>query len=58
MEWLPIDYRSTPGDPNGPFLSYVRDCVGKPRPANLEKQRHLIQRNVKAMVPGTKGVHN
>ena len=58
MDWLPIDYRSAPGDPNGPFLSYVRECVGKPRPANLETQRHHAHRNVKTIVPDTTGVHN
>ena len=58
MDWLPIDYRSAPGDPNGPFLSYVRECIGKPRPANLETQRRHTHRNVKAIVPDPKGIHN
>jgi REP element-mobilizing transposase RayT len=53
MNWLPIDYRSAPGDPSGPFLSYVRESVGKPRPANLAKQRRNTRKNVKTIVPGT-----
>jgi len=58
MDWLPIDFRSVPGDPNGPFLSYVRECIGKPRPANLETHRYLARRNVKTTVSDTMGVHN
>jgi len=58
MDWLPIDYRSAPGDPNGPFLSYVRECIGKPRPANLETQRRHTHRNVKTIVPDPIGIHN
>ena len=58
MDWLPVDFRGAPGEPNGPFLSYVRECIGKPRPGNLEKQRRLTWRNVKTLVPDTKGVHN
>jgi putative transposase len=58
MDWLPVDFRGAPGDPNGPFLSYVREYIGKPRPANLEKQRHLTRRNVKTLVPDPKGIHN
>jgi len=58
VDWLPVDFRGAPGDPNSPFLSYVRECIGKPRPANLEKQRRNTRRNVKAIVPDTKGIHN
>jgi REP element-mobilizing transposase RayT len=58
MDWLPIDYRSAPGDPNGPFLSYVRECVGKPRPANLGTHHYLARRNVKTTVSDTMGVHD
>ena len=53
MDWLPVDFRGAPGDPNGPFLSYVRECIGKPRTANLDKQRRHVHRNVKTTVPGT-----
>lgn len=56
--WLPVDFQRVPGDPNNPFLSYVRECIGKPRPANLEKQRHLTHRNVKTKVPDPKEIHN
>ena len=58
MDWLPIDYRSAPGDPNGPFLSYVRECAGKPRPANLETQHYRTRRTVKTTVSDTMEVHN
>jgi len=58
MDWLPVDFRGAPGDPNGPFLSYVRECIGKPRPANLDKQRRRTHPNVKTTVPGTRGIHN
>ncbi|MHB8106410.1 MAG: transposase [Candidatus Cryosericum sp.] len=58
MDWLPVDFRGAAGDPNGPFLSYVRECTGKPRPANLEKQRRRTHPNVKTLVPGTTGIHN
>ena len=58
MDWLPVDFRGVPGDPNGPFLSYVRECIGKPRPANLETQRRHTHRNVKTIVPDPKGIHN
>jgi REP element-mobilizing transposase RayT len=58
MDWLPIDFRSAPDDPNGPFLSYVRECIDKPRPANLETQRRHTHRNVKTIVPDPVGVHN
>jgi putative transposase len=58
VDWLPVDFQGAPGDPNGPFLSYVRECAGKPRPANLEEQRRRIHRNVKTTVPGTRGIHN
>jgi putative transposase len=52
-EWLPVDFRDTPGDPVSPFLSYVRGQIGQPRPANLDKQRSWTRRNVKPIVPGT-----
>jgi REP element-mobilizing transposase RayT len=57
-DWLPVDFRSAPGTPDNPFLSYVQECIGKPRPANLEGQHRRIHRNVKTAVPGTEGVHN
>jgi putative transposase len=58
LDWLPVDFRGVPGEKSSPLLSYVRECIGKPRPANLETQRRYLHQNVKTIVPGTKGVHN
>ncbi|MGB9666737.1 MAG: transposase [Candidatus Cryosericum sp.] len=58
MDWLPVDFRGGAGDLHGPFLSYVRASIGKPRPANLDTHRQLGRRNVKTLVPDTKGSHN
>ena len=58
MDWLPVDFRGTEGDSSSPFLSYVRECIGKPRPANLETQRRNAHRIVNTIVPDPTEVHN
>jgi len=54
--WLPAEFRAAPGASGNPFLSFVHEQTGKPRPANLE--RRGAGQNVKTSVPGTKGVHS
>ena len=58
MDWLPVDFRGKEGDSSSPFLSYVRECIGKPRPANLETQRRNAHRIVNTIVPDPREVHN
>ena len=56
LDWLPAEFRAAPGASGDPFLSFVHEQTGKPRPANLE--RRGARQNVKTSVPGTKGVHS
>jgi putative transposase len=53
--WLPVDFQNTQGDLSNPFLSYVREHIDKPCPANLERQRRRNHSNVKTIVPGSEG---
>ena len=56
LDWLPAEFRAGPGASANPFLSFVHEQTGKPRPANLEHRGRW--QNVKTSVPGTKEVHS